>query len=410
MAFESVATNLSDADDDLVSDIFTYGWEAGTTTLVSRIPRGAGGDGPSFDPSISKDGRRFAFASQADNLSASDDNRFTNVFYAEPRFFQIKEVSRTTTSGFVSEPADGDSFAPVISDSGSHIAFVSNAANLTEESLSTPSISDVFVREISANKTSLASRGTGTNGLPGFADSGSPSISGDGRLVAYSSAAGNLSTEDGAGTDVFVRDAAYDTTILLSRGSGVSGATGAGNSGAPVLSRYGTLLAFVSDVDELTEPENDVVAPTVFARTLKWPAPPVYVPPPDTGGHHGDGDGHGGTDAVTVPRTCGGWSRPRHRGTRPRRRRAHFLLKQGGVGADRLFGTPLHDKFCGGGGNDMISLGGGPDVGYGGACGALEPPTVTKSGWWRTQPALWRHAGDRTPRQSPVPGSTTTTA
>ena len=42
----------------------------------------------------------------------------------------------------------------------------------------------------------------------------------------------------------------------------------------------------------------------------------------------------------------------------------------------------------------MISLSGGPDVGYGGDCGTLEPPTVTKSGWWRTLPALWRHAGD----------------
>ena len=59
---------------------------------------------------------------------------------------------------------------------------------------------------------------------------------------------------------------------------------------------------------------------------------------------------------------------------------AHFLLRLGGVAADRLFGTPLHDKFCGGAGNDMISLGGGPDVGYGGACGPVEPPTVTKSG------------------------------
>ena len=76
VAFESVATNLSDADDDSVSDIFTYGWEAGTTTLVSRIPRGPGGDGPSFDPSISQDGRRFAFASQADNLSASGRQQF----------------------------------------------------------------------------------------------------------------------------------------------------------------------------------------------------------------------------------------------------------------------------------------------------------------------------------------------
>ena len=68
-----------------------------------------------------------------------------------------------------------------------------------------------------------------------------------------------------------------------------------------------------------------------------------------------------------------------------------------------MFGHALHDKLCGGGGNDVISLGGGPDVGYGGDCGAVEPPTVTKSGWWRTLPVLWRHAGglDAAPKTGP---------
>jgi hypothetical protein len=81
----------------------------------------------------------------------------------------------------------------------------------------------------------------------------------------------------------------------------------------------------------------------------------------------------------------------------------HYTLKQGGVAADRMLGTPLHDKLCGGGGNDVISLGGGPDVGYGGDCGPVEPPTVTKSGWWRTLPGLWRRAGslDAAPKTGP---------
>ena len=52
----------------------------------------------------------------------------------------------------------------------------------------------------------------------------------------------------------------------------------------------------------------------------------------------------------------------------------------------------------------MISLSGGPDVGYGGDCGTVEPPTVTKSGWWRTLPALWRHAGDKDAAPKTGPG------
>ena len=182
--------------------------------------------------------------------------------------------------------------------------------------------------------------------------------------------------------------------------------TGQGDSTAPALARGGNLIAFVSAVDELTaDQEGDILQPTVFARELEWRAPPVYVPPPDTGGHHGGDGGHGGTDGAHG--TTGHAADGHNAGTAAHGHGAggaHFLLKQGGAAADRLFGTPLHDKFCGGGGNDVISLNGGPDVGYGGACGPVEPPTVTKSGWWRTLPAQWRHAGDTDSAPKSGPG------
>ena len=155
----------------------------------------------------------------------------------------------------------------------------------------------------------------------------------------------------------------------------------------------------MSNVDALTVAEDDVVGPTVFARRVAWPAPPVVGPDlgdnshchglPGCGENHGpDGhmDGHGDAHAADAH---GHAANGHGHGAG-----GHFLLRLGGAVADRLFGTPLHDKFCGGGGNDVISLDGGPDVGYGGDCGPLEPPMVTKSGWWRTLPALWRHAGD----------------
>lgn len=414
VAYESVATNLNDVDADAATDVFTFDRAAGTTTLISRTAANVGGDDSSFDATISNDGTRVAFASDADNLSTLDDNAVTNVFLAQPRFRLLTHVSRNTASGSVSEPANGDSFQPVVSATGGQVAFGSWASNLTDDSIATPSIADVFVRDVSANKTTLVSRADGADGAPGFADSHSPSISDDGRLVAFESGAGNLSATDGAGTDVFVRDVAWDNTVLMSRASGADGETGAGDSYSPALARGGTVVAFVSDVDELTSALGDIVAPTVFARELQWRAPPVYEPPPDTGGHHGGGGDHGGGDGHgTVGHTDGaghaadghaadghgagaGAAGHGHGG-------AHFTLKQGGLAADRLFGTPLHDKLCGGGGNDVIVLSGGPDVGYGGACGSVEPPTVTKSGWWRTLPALWRHAGapDSAPKTGP---------
>jgi Tol biopolymer transport system component len=410
VAFESVATNLSDGDVDAATDVFAFDVSEGTMSLISGTVAGVGGDASSFDPSISYDGARIAFASDADNLSAIDDDAVTDVFLSQRlgSFRFLTHLSRNTTSGSVNQPADDDSFGPVISGAGGHVAFTSYATNLTDENTATPAIADVFVREVSANKTTLVSRADGAAGTPGFADSFAPSISKDGRLVAFSSGAGNLSSEDAAGEDVFVRDTAWDNTVLMSRASGGSGATGQGDSFAPALSPSGILLAFVSNVDELTAALGDVVDPTVFARELQWREPPVYVPPPDDGGHHGGGGdgagGHGGGDAHTDPAHAADGHGTVTAGHGHAAGGAHFTLKQGGLAADRMFGTPLHDKLCGGGGNDVIFLSGGPDVGYGGACGVVEPPTVTKSGWWRTLPSLWRHAGDADAAPKTGPG------
>ena len=286
IVFESQATNLSDTDLDVTRDVFVHDVAAGATALVSATATRAGGDDSSFDPTITNDGARIAFASDADNLSAIDDDGVSNVYMSQQlgSFRVLTHLSRDSTSGSVDRPADDDSFGPVISATGGHVAFSSWAGNITDEGIATPSVLDVFVREVSAKKTTLVSRADGVDGAPGFVDSHSPSISEDGRLVAFTSSAGNLSTADGPGTDVFVRDTAWGNTVLMSRASGAEGVTGQGDSSAPALARAGNLIAFISAVDELTADPGDIQQPTVFARELLWRAPPVYVPPPDTGG------------------------------------------------------------------------------------------------------------------------------
>jgi Ca2+-binding RTX toxin-like protein len=42
----------------------------------------------------------------------------------------------------------------------------------------------------------------------------------------------------------------------------------------------------------------------------------------------------------------------------------------------------------------MISLGGGSDVGYGGACGPVSPPEKDTASWWRVADRDLRHAGE----------------
>ena len=128
-----------------------------------------------------------------------------------------------------------------------------------------------------------------------------------------------------------MRDTAWDNTFLMSRASGTEGATGQGDSSAPALSRAGSLIAFVSAVDELTAAPGDIQQPTVFARELQWRAPPVYVPPPDTGGHHGGEGGHGGGDGGHGATGHGADATRRHGGHGHGAGGAHFLLRLGGA-------------------------------------------------------------------------------
>jgi hypothetical protein len=433
VAFESRATNLSDLDHDAYTDVFIRTRENGATRLISRPGSPGPGlpapnepaNGSSYDPSLSYTGTRLAFVSDADNLFADDRDLYSNVYVSiiQPAFTFLSHVSRTSRTGVEDHPANGNSTSPVISASpaedGKYVAFVSTATNLAGG----VGLPQVFRRNLSGNSTDLVSRADGPGGAMGAAAASSPSISTDGRLVAFATASANLG-EVGVpastdvrppltGSDVFVRDMAWESTFLMSRESGAGGEAFGSDSTSGALAGSGTLVAFVTDLkigeEPSTDPELpplDILQPTVFARELEWRAPPVYVPPPDDNSHHGGGDGHGGETAGhggaghDAAGTAGHGAGGHGAGG------AHYLLRLGGATPDRLFGTPLHDKLCGGGGNDMISLGGGPDVGYGGACGPVEPPTVTRSAWWRDIDTRWRQADGGARAKTTVTGPT----
>ena len=391
IAFESRATNLSADDADTTIDVFTRNTVTDTTTLISRNAAGVGGDSNSVDPSITKDGQRVAFASDADNLFNDDRDRFTNVFMALPQLKLLTHISRTTTSGSQDAPADGNSFEPVISAGGGFVAFTSTAANLGTV---TPFTSNVFVRHISGRSTTLISRAGGA-GAPGSDSSWAPAISGDGLQVSFVSAADNLSDADNDGvSNVFVRNAYYGTTTLVSRATGAAGAGGDASSYAPALARGADFVAFASDADNLDDGDDDAVT-NVFLRQLKFIPTPADIPP-DLGSNDHTGPGHGGhTDGTDHSASGHGDTHGAAGHDAAGHGANHFRLVVGSLRADRIFGTATHDKVCGGAGNDTISLSAGSDVGYGGACGSLDPPATDSPAWWRAGgAAVLRHAGD----------------
>jgi Tol biopolymer transport system component len=266
VVFTSRASDLVANDANGLSDVFVRDMKTGTTTLVSVNAAGTGGgNGFSSDPSISADGRRVAFVSAASDLVAGDTNGKYDVFVRDLKkgTTTLVSVNKAGTGG-----GDGDALHTSISGNGRYVAFSSVASDLVAND--TNGKYDVFVRDLKKGTTTLVSvnaAGTGT------ADGNSihPSISANGRLVAFESNAEDLVGNDSNGfADVFVRDLVKGVTTLVSANGGGT-ASGDETSSAPAISGNGRFVAFASEATDLVA--NDVVDTNgvndIFVRDLK---------------------------------------------------------------------------------------------------------------------------------------------
>ena len=281
VAFESQATNIDPSDTDILHDVFVRDLRRSTTTLVSRATGAAGakGSADSVIPAISADGRFVAFASHANNLHTDDVDAIRDVFVRDLEQSTTTLVSRAGGLGGVKGGALSTN--PAISADGRFVAFDSMATNLSADDGDAQE--DVFVRDVQQATTTLVSRATGTTGANGNNLSFAPSISADGRFIAFGSSASNLDPADADGsTDVYVRDAQQATTTLLSRASGIAGAKGNGVSILPSISAGGRLVSFASTAANLHEDDVDA-SRDVFVRDVLGP-PPVSTAPPRIAG------------------------------------------------------------------------------------------------------------------------------
>jgi len=163
---------------------------------------------------------------------------------AWPAKGDVDLVSRA--SGVVGAKENADSFNPSISADGRFVAFESSATNLDPSDGDTTD--DVFVRDLQTNTTTLVSRADGADGAKGNEVSITPAVSGDGRYVTFNSFAGNLDPADViTGTsDIYVRDLQQNTTTLVSRAAGAAGDAGVATSQRPAISGDGRYVAFDS--------------------------------------------------------------------------------------------------------------------------------------------------------------------
>ena len=222
ITFDAMDGGLVTSDNNGANDVFARDRLAFTTELISArdpslaslTPNGSSGVG-SF--SVNTNGHHVAFASDASDLVSNDANGLRDVF--------VRDLVLTTTTlasvGTSGLSGNGNSFDPSVSADGRYVAFASYANNLVAGDANTAS--DIFVRDMLAGTTSVVS--LTTNGLVNAnGDSRMPAISADGRYVTFWSAARNLVTASTTGENLFQRDLQTGITRALTTG-GVTAAS-----------------------------------------------------------------------------------------------------------------------------------------------------------------------------------------
>jgi len=280
VAFTSAASNLVPGDTNNSFDIFVRDLSTNTTTRVSVDSAGNQGNSGSNYPSISADGRFVAFTSAASNLVPGDTNNLADIF--------VRDLLTNTTTRVSVDSAGNQanlvSSEPSISANGRFVAFGSQGSNLVPGD--TNNRNDIFVRDLLTNTTTGVS--VDSAGKLGNSISSLPSISADGRFVAFFSDASNLVPRDtNNSNDIFVRDLSTNTTTRVSVDS--AGNQGNGESYSPSISADGRFVAFYSGTTNLvpgdTNGSSDIFVRDTRANTTTR----VSV---DSAGNQGNGESY----------------------------------------------------------------------------------------------------------------------
>ncbi len=196
--------------------------------------------GDSFSPAVSADGRYVVFTSRAGDLVEGDTNQCrgpdgamhncSNIFLVDRQDNRVRLISRAANG----QPGNGNSFSPAISGDGRWVAFLSEATNLVEASNRAQGL---FLYDMQNARLSFIAPA-----------SGPPSLSADGRFIAYSA---GLSPQN-----VYLYDRETGERSLVSRG--MDGQPADGDSTAPQISADGRWLAFWSWAGNLVVDDSDI--------------------------------------------------------------------------------------------------------------------------------------------------------
>src|SRR5262245_204041 len=241
-------------------------WADSVPQLLSirdaSIPLPVAGNGYSAAPYVSADGRFVVFTSSANDLVAGDNGMFGVDVFLRDRGSNTTVLVSANLDG--TGGGDENSAGGMVSTNGRYVVFESEAEDLTLND--TNDVEDIFLRDLATGTTRLVS--IAANGGSASAASSDPVITPDGRYVVLISAATNLVSNDTNGiTDVFVRDMVGNTTFLVSTGATANAATSTSMS-APSMTPDGRYVAFVSNARNLAPGVPAATPSQVYVRDL----------------------------------------------------------------------------------------------------------------------------------------------
>jgi hypothetical protein len=274
VAFESYATNLAGTDaNGAVRDVYIWSAQAPTSgvQLVSQSAAGVQGNAASFEPSLSGDGNVVAFTTFANNLAGVVAGTIHENVVRRDLSNNINTLV-SSASGTNNEGNFG-SAKPSLSEDGTRLAFWSYASNLVAGDVN--NLWDIFVYDSATGLTRVSLTNTGgerNQGTESMSRIVSPSISGNGRYVAYSTTASNVVLGDTNGLqDVFVMDTQTGAVVrssVDSTGTQANGDSPIGQGERVALSYDGSWAAFSTLANNLgVLPNNAVMHNTISGTT-----------------------------------------------------------------------------------------------------------------------------------------------
>jgi len=248
----TTSQDLSGSDGNLATDVYVRDLQSGTISLASAATGGTAPlAGASSGASISADGQTIAF--QYAQANALVDVMVKNL-----------ATGALTNAATNSDGADanGHSYNAAVSGNGRYVAYLSKATNLVASD--TNSHDDVFVKDLQTGAVRNIS--TTSDGVQADADSKEIAISADGRLVAFTSYAGNLVANDNSNADIFVKDTITGSLQRVSTDSAGNAANG--TSDHALFSSNGRYVVFASQGSNLVHGDTNGMR-DVFRKDLQ---------------------------------------------------------------------------------------------------------------------------------------------